>query len=262
MTEPEVLYHEDAGIGLITLNRPDVLNAIDHAMTVELGRLLRDTATRPHLRVLVLTGAGRAFSAGHDLRQPPPSGDTPVRLAREHLWALQEVTAGILEHPAVVIAAINGIAVGMAAEICTAADLRLASEQGELMFPEVHRAMFVTNGVLHLLPRAVGQARAADWLLTGRRIPAAELLAAGFVSRAVPADQLLPAVMSLAQQVASHAPRSVRRVKQLLHRSWATDLRGMFLEEVDAVMETMTGTDGGEGTRAFLEKREPRYTGK
>jgi enoyl-CoA hydratase/carnithine racemase len=231
-------------------------------MTLELGRLLRETAADPSLRVLILTGAGRAFSGGHDLRQPPASGESRVSDARQWLWALQALTSGIVEHPAVVIAAMNGIAVGMAAELCTAADLRIASENAELMFPEVHRAMFVTNGVLHLLPRAVGQAHAADWLLSGRRVPANELLAAGFVSRVVPHGEFDAAVMALANQIASHAPRSVRRVKQLLHRSWQTDLRGMFLEEVDAVMETMTGSDLTEGTLAFLEKREPRYTGK
>lgn len=261
MAEPLLLYRQDGAIGTITINKPEVLNAIDHAMTLELGRLLRETATDPALRVLILTGTGRAFSAGHDLRQPPASDETRLKDARAWLWALQALTTGLIEHPAVVIAAMNGIAVGMAAELCTAADLRIASEHAELMFPEVHRAMFVTNGVLHLLPRAVGQAHAADWLLTGRRVPAPELLAAGFVSQVVPHGEFEGAVAALAHQLASHAPRSIRRTKQLLHRSWQTDLRGMFLEEVDAVMDTMTGPDPVEGTQAFLEKREPRYTG-
>jgi enoyl-CoA hydratase/carnithine racemase len=261
MPDELMRYREEGLIGVLTLNRPEVLNAIDHAMVQQLNRVLADTAQPNRIRVLVLTGAGRAFSSGHDLRQPPATRDQPVAWVREYLHELQQLTMGLVNHPAIIIAAINGPAVGMAAELCAAADLRLASEEAYLLFPEVRRALFETNGVMYLLPRAVGQARASDWLLSARRVPANELLAAGFVSRVLPAAELMPTALELAEEIAASAPRSIRLVKRLLQRAWQTDLSSMLLAEIDGVMETIVSPDLEEGMRAFLEKRDPRYTG-
>ncbi|HEX9894850.1 MAG TPA: enoyl-CoA hydratase/isomerase family protein [Gemmatimonadales bacterium] len=261
MSDDVLRYREEGLVGVLTINRPDVLNAIDHGMVRRLGELLEGTTQPQRLRALVITGAGRAFSAGHDLRQPPAGADEPVARVHEYLTELQRLTTRLLDHPAIIIAAINGPAVGMAAELCVAADLRLAAEEAYLLFPEVRRALFETNGVMYLLPRAVGQARASDWLLTGRRIPAGELLAAGFVSRVLPAAELLPAALEMAEEIAASAPRSIRLVKRLLQRSWQSDLTSMLLAEVDGVVETISSPDLAEGLRAFLEKRDPRYTG-
>lgn len=261
MADDALRYHEEGLVGVITFNRPEVLNAIDHGMVRRLGDLLRQTALDRRIRALVVTGAGRAFSAGHDLRQPPATPEESVGRVHEYLWELQHLTTRILEHPAVVITAINGPAVGMAAELCVAADLRLAAEDAYVLFPEVRRALFETNGVMYLLPRAVGQARAADWLLTARRVPAQELLAAGFVSRVLPAPELLGAAMELAEEIAASAPRSIRLVKRLLRRSWEADLDAMLHAEIDGVIETIRSPDLQEGLRAFREKRDPRYTG-
>ena len=254
-------YREDGSVATITFNRPDVLNAIDHGMVGRLGELLERTARDDRVRALILTGAGRAFSAGHDLRQPPASRTEPLGTVYRYLTQLQQLTMRLLEHPAIVIAAINGPAVGMAAELCVAADLRLASEDAYLLFPEVHRALFETNGVMYLLPRAVGQARASDWLLTGRRVPAAEMLSSGFVSRLVSPAELLPSAQEMAEDVARAAPRSIRLVKRLLQRAWQTDLPSILQAEVDGLLETIQSPDLDEGVRAFLEKRDPRYTG-
>jgi 2-(1,2-epoxy-1,2-dihydrophenyl)acetyl-CoA isomerase len=260
MAEPLVRYEEEGFVGVITLNRPAVLNAFDHGMVLELAARL-DAARDAGMRALVVTGAGRAFSSGHDLHESAITGATPMHEVHGYLWEIQHLTTRILEHPAIVIVALNGPAVGMAAELCVAADLRLASDEAYLLFPEVRLALLETNGVTWLLPRAVGHARASDWLLTGRRIPAAELATAGLVSRVVPGRELLPATMELAREIAASAPRSIRLVKRLLHRGWSDDLRASLLAEIDGVVETSRSPDLVEGVQAFHEKRVPRYTG-
>jgi enoyl-CoA hydratase/carnithine racemase len=261
MPEETVLYHEDGLVGVITLNRPDVLNAFDHAMVTRLGERL-DQARASAMRAIVLTGAGRAFSSGHDLAEPPMTASEPVGNVHGYLWEIQRLTTRIVEHPAIVIAALNGPAVGMAAELSAAADLRLVGESAYLMFPEARLALLETNGVTWLLPRAVGHSRASDWLLTGRRIPAAELVTAGFASRQVATAELLPAAMEMAREVAASAPRSIRLVKRMLHRGWTGDLHASLLAEIDGVVETSQSPDLHEGMRAFQEKRVPRYTGE
>ena len=261
MSDETVLYREEGLVGVITLNRPDVLNAFDHAMVTRLAERL-DQARDAGMRALILTGSGRAFSSGHDLAEPALTGAEPVGNVHTYLWEIQHLTTRILEHPAIVIAAINGAAVGMAAELSVAADLRLASDQAYLLFPEVRLALLETNGVTWLLPRAVGHARASDWLLTGRRVPAADLATAGFVSRVVPSAELMAATMELASEVAASAPRSLRLVKRMLHRGWTGDLNASLLAEIDGVVATSQSPDLIEGMRAFSEKRVPRYSGE
>ena len=261
MSEDTVLYHEDGLVGVITLNRPEVLNAFDHAMVTRLGERL-DQARASGMRAIVLTGSGRAFSSGHDLAEPPLTENEPVGNVHGYMWEIQHLTTRILEHPAIVIAALNGPAVGMAAELCVSADLRLVSEEAYLLFPEVRLALLETNGVTWLLPRAVGHARASDWLLTCRRIPATELVTAGFASRQVATRDLLPTVLEMAREIAASAPRSIRLVKRMLHRGWDGDLHASLLAEIDGVVETSRSPDLIEGMRAFHEKRVPRYTGE
>ena len=261
MSDPTVLYHEDGLVGVITLNRPSVLNAFDHAMVTRLATCL-DKARDSEMRALIITGSGRAFTSGHDLAEPPLTAETPVGEVHGYLWEIQRLTTKILEHPAIVIAALNGAAVGMGAELSVAADLRLASDQAYLLFPEVRLALLETNGVTWLLPRAVGHARASDWLLTGRKVPAAELAAAGFVSRILAPAELMPAAMEMAREVAASAPRSIRLVKRMLHRGWSGDLNASLLAEIDGVVATAQSPDLAEGMRAFQEKRVPRYSGE
>ncbi len=260
MAVDTVLYREEGLVAVITLNRPTVLNAFDHAMVPALAARL-DEARDHGMRAVVITGAGRAFSSGHDLDEPPLLPAEPVGNVHGYLWEIQHLTTRILEHPAIVIVALNGGAVGMAAELTVAADLRLASENAYLLFPEVRLALLETNGVTWLLPRTVGHARASDWLLTGRRIPASELVAAGLVSRIVPGADLLAATLEMAREVAASAPRSIRLVKRMLLRGWGNDLHASLLAEIDGVIETTQSPDLVEGMRAFHEKRAPRYTG-
>jgi enoyl-CoA hydratase/carnithine racemase len=258
----DIRYTQRDRVGLVTFQRPEALNAFRHRTVSELLEILRGTATGD-VRVLVLTGAGRAFSAGIDLKEMADEWEgRDLDARRQDLEQLQEVTRRIVSHPAVVIAAINGIALGIGAELAIAADLRIAADSATLGFPEVKRGLFHTNGTMYLLPRLVGTARATDWLLTGNPVAAPELLSAGVVSRLVPPDEVQAAALRWADEIAAGAPQSLRLAKQLLRRSHELDLEAVLREEVAGVLECFQRADVLEGLKAFREKRPPRYTGR
>jgi len=249
---------------VLRLNRPDRLNAMDTASMAELHRLLGELEQDDVVRVVILTGTGRAFSAGADLKEmeaTPPSEIT-VRAAREQLQLYQDITRRMVNHHCVFIAAMNGIAVGVGAELALAADIRIGTDATEVMLTEVSRGLFETNGVLHFLPRVVGQGRAAHWLLTGQRIKSADLLQAGFITELLPADRLLARAHELASTIVGNAPISLRLIKQLLRRTWEVDLEAMLQYEVDGMMACMASEDIEEGVQAFVERRAPRWRGK
>ncbi len=197
---------------LIRFNRPDRLNAMDRASMADLHALVGRLALEPGLRSVVITGTGRAFSAGADLKEmdATPQREALVRDAHRQLHQFQDLTRRMVESPVIFIAAMNGIAVGVGAELALASDIRIGTDATELMLSEVTRGLFETNGVMHYLPRIVGHGRAAQWLLTGERVPAPTLLAAGLITELVPADQLLGRATALATTVAGNAPISVR----------------------------------------------------
>jgi enoyl-CoA hydratase/carnithine racemase len=256
--------HTGPQIAVLRLNRPDRLNALDQGSIEQLHRLIGELGNDPALRAVILTGTGRAFSAGADLKELDETreGEVSVRAARKQLMLYQDLTRRMVESPVVFIAAINGIAVGVGAELTLAADIRIGSDSAAIMLTEARRGLFQTNGVLHFLPRVVGHGRAAQWLLTGERIPAAELLQSGFITELVPADRLLARASELAETVAANAPVSVRLIKRLLRRTWEVDLEAMLQYEVDGMMACMASDDIEEGVRSFIERRAPVWQGK
>ncbi len=264
MPEQDILYEKRAGIGLVTFNRPEVLNAFRGAMFRRLLDILADARADDAIRVLLLTGNGRAFSAGIDLEEQASLFTEVVDEpgARVALAGLQNVTRQMVDLPKPIIAAINGAAVGVGAELSIASDIRIASQNAYFMFAEVKRALFETNGVMYFLPRMVGLGRAVEMMLTGARIPADEALAAGLVTRLYPADDLLPAALETAALIAANAPISLRLIKQVAARSYDLDLTGIMELETDAMIECLYAADYREGVLSFLEKRAPVYKGR
>jgi enoyl-CoA hydratase/carnithine racemase len=260
MQTGDILYEKKDRTGVITLNRPERLNALRNATLRELIHLLDYSRTDEDVGALIITGEGRAFCAGEDLKELDLS--MSFRQSREHVILFQEITRQIVDHPKIIIAAVNGVAVGAGAEIAVACDIRLASETATLAFVEARRALFPTNGVLYLLPRLVGTGKALEMLVTGRMIGAKEALEAGLVNRVVGADELMSAAVELAGEIADNAPITVRLIKSALHRTYDLDLEAMMQLEVDGCVETQISDDMQEGVRAFLEKRLPRYSGK
>jgi enoyl-CoA hydratase/carnithine racemase len=260
----EILIEQRGPVTLVTLNRPKVLNAFNQAMFQQFRTIITAFGRDPKARVLVISGAGKAFSSGEDLTEAQTLliGEENRQRAYEHVKMLQDITRLMVGTPKIIIAAINGIAVGAGAEIAIASDIRIASKSASFMFAEVKRGLFETNGVMYLLPRLVGSGRAMEWMLTGDKIKAADAHKAGLVTRLVGGRQLLKTALNLAEEIADNAPIPVSLVKRVLARTYDVDLEAMLGLEVEAVMEVLGSEDLTEGLKSFAEKRKPVYRGK
>jgi enoyl-CoA hydratase/carnithine racemase len=266
----DILYQADGAVAVATFNRPDRLNAFRMRTFDDFEAILDEAARDPEVRVLVLTGAGRAFSAGVDLKEMAEGGeagsDEPphlgLRRLRADLHRYQALTRRMVHHPKTIISAINGVAVGVGAEVSLASDLRIASTSARLAFTEAKRGLFETNGVLFLLPRIVGHGRAMEMLLTGDMVPAEQMLAAGLVARVVEPEQLLDEARKLAGTIADNAPITVRRIREIMARTWDNDLEAVMQYELDGNFEVLASDDLREGVAAFVEGRPPRYRGE
>jgi enoyl-CoA hydratase/carnithine racemase len=241
-----------------------VLNAFRQATLREFLTILDDVKTDDSARVLIITGKGRAFSAGIDLKEMAYTSSDSLLLkqAYDELQTTQEVTRRMVHLPKIIIAAVNGIAVGIGVELSLASDIRIAAEEATFAFTEVKRGLFETNGVMYILPRLVGQGRAMQMLLTGEKVLAQAALKAGLVTRIVAQEQLLEYAMDMAHTIATNAPISVRLVKQTMHRTYDLDLEAVMQLEIDGMMQCFRSEDLVEGFNAFLEKRPPVYKGK
>jgi enoyl-CoA hydratase/carnithine racemase len=260
----DILYEKKDSIAIATFNRPNVLNAFRQATLREFITILDDVKADDSVRVLIITGTGRAFSAGIDLKEMayPSSDSLSLKRAYDELQGIQDVTRRMVHLPKIIIAAVNGIAVGIGVETALASDVRLAAEEATFAFAEVKRALFETNGVMYILPRLVGQGRAMQMLLTGDKILAQEALNTGLVTRVVAQEQLMEYAMDMARTIATNAPISVRLVKQTMQRTYDLDLEALMQLEVDGMMQCFGSEDLVEGFNAFLEKRHPIYKGK
>lgn len=253
----------------VRFDRPEVLNAFRSRTRAELQATLTTVATEPSIRVVVFTGSGRAFSAGQDLRELSHQFDrensvrTPTDGELErHIEGLQDLTRAVLALPQVTIAALNGVAVGLGAELALACDLRVAAHSATIGFPEAKRAMFQTNGVMWLLPRIVGLARATELVLTGRLLTAIRAEQISLVHAACPDNDLSETVAALALEVVASAPLSLRLAKDLLHKSWQLDLETVMQMETAGMRACLRSQDLREGVDAFMQGREPKYEGR
>ncbi len=260
----DILYQTQDQIAIITFNRPDVLNAFKRSMFRQLRLLLDTIAEDDSIRAVLITGTGRAFSAGIDLEELSHlfDGSTGAEQARTELEDMQDLTRRMVNLPKPIVAAINGVAVGVGAEIAIASDIRLAAESAFFEFAEVKRGIFETNGVMHRLPRLIGLGRAAQVMMTGERISAPAALAMGLVTNVVPTATIVQEGMRMAHTLAANAPISVRLVKELLHKSYDLDLEAVMVLETEATLECFASEDMREGVQAFMENRTPVYKGK
>jgi len=254
------LTNRDA-IATITLNRPDKLNAFTGTMREDLLAALRGCENDPAVRVVVITGAGRAFCAGGDVEFMSglqKSGDTTS--FRKLLDAGRDIILQIASMPTPVIAAVNGIAAGAGCNLALACDYRLASEHAKLSESFVRIGLHPDWGGTWLLPRLVGRSRALELMATGRMVDAAEALALGMVDRVV-AD--LPAeTEKLAQSLAAAPPIAIAGIKRALDASERNDLRAQLDLEAEHQLRCFLSTDAAEGMAAFFEKRIATFRGK
>lgn len=249
------------GIGRLTINRPEALNALDKATGEEILDALDSLRTDPEVRVVVLTGAGRAFSAGGDIKEMSRAGELPESFFDELLSTLNCVIVAMTEMPKPVIAAVNGIAAGLGFNLALACDLRIAARGAEFTQAFLRIGLIPDGGGTFLLPRIVGWSRAMELILTARSVSSEEALRLGLVTAVVDETDFEATVEQWARQLAGAPTGAVGRVKQLLAHSVTSDLKSQLRFEREMQMASGKTDDFREGITAFLEKRAPRFTG-
>ncbi len=239
-----VVEHRPGDLTLITLNRPDALNALDTELLVE----LRGAFTGLDAKAVVLTGAGRAFCTGADLKA---RATMELGEWRSHHELVRETLAAVRECPVPTVAAVEGFALAGGFELAIVCDLIVAAEDARFGLPETTRGIMPGAGGTKLLSQIVGIARAKDLILTGRAIDAPTAAAWGLVARLTPSGGASSTALALAAEIAGNAPLAVRAAKRSLDGA----------DELDAYWSCVPSDDQHEGLQAFIEKREPRFRG-
>jgi enoyl-CoA hydratase/carnithine racemase len=257
-----ILYEAVGGIALITLNRPEKLNAFAGTMREELLERLEEASRDRSVRSVVITGAGRAFCSGGDVdfmaglqqRQDEESFSRLLDAGKRVVLAIR-----LMDKP--VIAAINGVAAGAGCNLALACDYRIAAREAKLGQTFVRIGLNPDWGGTFFLPRLVGPSRAMEIMMTGRMVEAEEALRIGMVDQLVERDSVLEAARALATAFASAAPHPVAAIKRAVYASERNDLERQIEMESDSQLEAFRSADAAEGMAAFFEKRKPNFAG-
>ena len=260
MTETNVLYAVAAGVATLSFNRPHRLNAVTEGLYDDLAVALDRAEADSSVRVLVLTGVGRAFCVGADLKEHQAGRTTFAR--RQYLAREQKVCRRLLDFPKPVVAAVNGYALGAGAEMAIAADFLLMAESARIGLPEISLGAFLGGGVTWLLPRLVGLAKARELVFFGERIDAAEAVRIGLANRTLPDDGFLAAAQGFAAELATRAPLSMQLAKRQLNLAGENTLDAALGLELEGMLFASTTRDWQEGIDAFAEKRAPQFRGE
>ncbi|MGY0498590.1 enoyl-CoA hydratase-related protein [Nocardia sp. FBN12] len=255
-----LLVHEEHGILRITIDRQARMNAIDLETMSELGQLIIAAEKRPEVRVIVLTGAGKAFCTGADLAAAAAAGgnEASPELVMDRA---NELVRAIVDSPLPVIAQINGPAAGVGASIALAADLIYAADSAYLLLPFTSIGLMPDGGASAIVAAAMGRARAAELALLGARLPATEAAAAGLITRALPAEQLPDQIDAVAAQLAAGPRRALQLTKAAINAATLAHLDGALAQEKAGQVELLTSADFLEGMTAMLTRRAPNFDG-
>ena len=262
MSYEHLIWEQDGGAGRLTLNRPDSLNAWTAAFGAELKSVIEGEAADPSVRALLITGAGRGFSSGADLKEGfDPADDGMPDVRKELLEIYHPIIAGVrrLEKP--VVAAVNGPAVGIGASLAFACDLVLAADSAFFGLAFVNIGLMPDGGSTLFVPAAVGKARALQMALLGERVDSARALEWGLVNYVYPDDRLLDEAGTLLDQLAKGPTRSYASSKAALNRMLYPDLDGQLDLEAELQHALARTRDFQEGVTAFVEKRDPQFQG-
>ncbi len=259
MSYETILYEKQDGVAKITLNRPQALNAFTPEMNRELQEILKDADEDKSIRCFLITGAGRAFCAGQDLKGRTP--DQKGSLGESLRTRYNPIILRLRRTEKIVLAAVNGVAAGAGCNLALACDLRIASEEAKFIQAFVRVGLAPDSGGSYMLPRLVGLGKALELLLLGEPVDAREALRIGLVAKVVPASELPGAALEVAERLAQ-GPRSTGLIKRALNRAMLSDLESQL--EYEAYLQEIAGrsADYDEGVRAFLEKRQPVFKGE
>ncbi len=266
MNLTDVRYATDGHIATITLDRPDARNAYSEAMVDDLITAFDAAERDAQIRCIVLTGEGKAFSAGGDLKRMAADegmfeGDDAVSLRRSYIMGIQRVPQRLARVDKPIVAAINGAAIGAGLDLACMCDLRVASQKAKLGSTFVKVGLVPGDGGAFFLARTIGFPRALELMLTGRVIDAERALAIGLVHEVVPPEEVVPRAIALAKEIAANAPLAVQLTKRAAYRSWETDLQ-TALELAASYQGVVQRTDDHrEGVSAILERRTPAFEG-
>jgi enoyl-CoA hydratase len=260
MAYENLLVERDGAVLIVTINRPDKLNALNTRTVTELGQAMDAAQADPEVKAIILTGAGeKSFVAGADINEL--AVQSPVN-GREHARSGQAVFDKIERMGKPVIAAVNGFALGGGCELAMACTIRMAADHAKFGQPEINLGLIPGYAGSQRLPRLVGRGRALELLLTGAQIAAEEAWRIGLVNKVVPGAQLMTDARALAQQLASKAPIAVRYILDAVAGGLEMSFADAQTYEATLFGLIATTDDMREGTRAFLEKRKPAFKGQ
>ena len=249
-----ILYQKAGHVAIIKLNRPQVLNAMNRQLWLDFQTALSDVRDDADIRVLVITGEGRAFSTGADLKD---SKGRSIADYRRYLEALQETSRTIIRFEKPTIAAINGYALGSGYELALACDIRIAAEEAKIGSPEAKVTSSVTGGAMRLVQDLVGPGKACELLYTAQYIDGVEAARIGLVNRAVPLGQLMETTLAMADQIAENSPFSIKMIKRgLLMARGEASLEAIMEYEVEACLACVSTKERQTALQDFEQRKE------
>lgn len=259
MNYENILFEVSDRIATVTLNRPDAYNATTDGLYSELEAVIPIVRNDPKIGCMILTGAGKGFCAGADLKNRR-TDLTPLQLAARHRWILESIMEPLYRLHKPVIAAVNGAAAGAGANIPLACDFVIASDRASFTQAFAKVGLIPDFGGLYFLQRAVGRARAKELAFTARKVDAEEALAIGLVSKVVPHDDLLTEARKMAEMIVSNAPTSISLAKNFINKSEYATFDQMMEFEILGQTFSFLSPDYMEGVMAFREKRKPVFS--
>ncbi|RJP83923.1 MAG: enoyl-CoA hydratase/isomerase family protein [Desulfobacteraceae bacterium] len=251
MTFECILFEKDGQIATLRLNRPQVLNAMNRRLWLDLEAALEDAGNDPDIKVLILTGEGRAFSTGADLKE---SKTRSIDEYRDYLEHLQTVSKKIIRFEKPIIAAVNGYALGSGYELALACDIRIAAEDAMIGSPEARVTSSVTGGAMRLIQDLIGPGKTRELLFTARNIDGREAERIGLVNLCVPADRLMETALQMAAEIAQNSSFSMRMIKKGLHMAGEVSLDALMDFETEACLACVSTRE----RQSSLEKFETR----
>ncbi len=249
-----IIYKKEEGIATIKLNRPQVLNAMNKQLWLDLQVALEDVKNDPEIKVLIITGEGRAFSTGADLKD---SKDRTIEEYRNYLVELQETSRKIIRFEKPIIAAINGYALGSGYELALACDIRIAAEEALIGSPEARVTSSVTGGAMRLVQDLIGPGKAKELIFTAEYIDGKEAERIGLVNKAVPLDQLMRTTIEMAKKIAENSSFSIKMIKKGFNMARGeVSLEALMDYEIEACLACVSTKERQDSLQEFEERKK------